>query len=234
MAPFFMLDLCQSYPRTRSLCAITTAAVLAAVLHAIALPAHAASFGGGSGFVHDPEGKPIAGAHVIVYIMSRDVSNIPIPFARSSPVCGPDYYTTTDAEGRFSIPEHELAFPWKLSLLSERRPRFLPVVYAKDYVDTGIEVRAGLETRDGGDRKTGPIVLDVTMKRDTGTRVERAKYLSYIGGAGCGCWPFHEELNREFKTVLSAAQNEYDDQLGIKPGRPSVAWRPGNVMRCVE
>ena len=196
--------------------------------------AHAASFGGGSGFVHDPEGKPIAGAHVIVYIMSRDVSNIPIPFARSSPVCGPDYYTTTDAEGRFSIPENELEFPWKLSLLSERRPRFLPVVYAKDYVDTGIEVRAGLETRDGGDRKTGPIVLDVTMKRDTGTRVERAKYLSYIGGAGCGCWPFHEELNREFKTVLSAAQNEYDDQLGIKPGRPSVAWRPGNVMRCVE
>ena len=196
--------------------------------------AHAASFGGGSGFVHDTEGKPIAGAHVIVYIMSRDVSNIPIPFARSSPVCGPDYYTTTDAEGRFSIPENELEFPWKLSLLSERRPRFLPVVYAKDYVDTGIEVRAGLETRDGGDRKTGPIVLDVTMKRDTGTRVERAKYLSYIGGAGCGCWPFHEELNREFKTVLSAAQNEYDDQLGIKPGRPSVAWRPGNVMRCVE
>ena len=170
--------------------------------------ADAASFGGGRGFVHDPEGKPIAGVHVIVYIMSRDVSNIPIPFARSSPVCGPDYYTTTDAEGRFSIPEHELAFPWKLSLLSERRPRFLPVVYAKDYVDTGIEVRAGLETRDGGDRKTGPIVLDVTMKRDTGTRVERAKYLSYIGGAGCGCWPFHEELNKEARETYLQAFEE--------------------------
>ena len=186
--------------------------------------AHAASFGGGSGFVHDTEGKPIAGVHVIVYIMSRDVSNIPIPFARSSPVCGPDYYTTTDAEGRFSIPETELEFPWKLSLLSDRRPRFLPVVYAKDYVDTGIEVRAGLETRDGGDRKTGPIVLDVTMKLDTGTRVERAKYLSYIGGAGCGCWPFHEELNREFKIVHSLARQEVARQgrisvPGLSPGR---------------
>ena len=181
-------------------------------------------FGGGSGFVHDTEGKPIAGVHVIVYIMSRDVSNIPIPFARSSPVCGPDYYTTTDAEGRFSIPETELEFPWKLSLLSDRRPRFLPVVYAKDYVDTGIEVRAGLETRDGGDRKTGPIVLDVTMKLDTGTRVERAKYLSYIGGAGCGCWPFHEELNREFKIVHSLARQEVARQgrisvPGLSPGR---------------
>ena len=184
--------------------------------------AHAASFGGGSGFVHDTEGKPIAGAHVIVYIMSRDVSNIPIPFARSSPVCGPDYYTTTDAEGRFSIPENELEFPWKLSLLSERRPRFLPVVYAKDYVDTGIEVRAGLETRDGGDRKTGPIVLDVTMKRDTGTRVERAKYLSYIGGAGCGCWPFHEELNREFGTVYAVAAGELARQ-GKSGGVPGLS-----------
>ena len=219
-----MLDIFGSYRRTHGLRLITTTVLLTTIFYATALPAHAASFGGGSGFVHDPEGKPIAGVHVIVYIMSRDVSNIPIPFARSSPVCGPDYYTTTDAEGRFSIPEHELEFPWKLSLLSERRPRFLPVVYAKDYVDTGIEVRAGLETRDGGDRKTGPIVLDVTMKLDTGTRVERAKYLSYIGGAGCGCWPFHEELNREFKIVHSLARQEVARQgrisvPGLSPGR---------------
>ncbi len=190
-------------------------------------PTHAASFGGGSGFVHDAEGKPIAGVHVIVYIMSRDSNNIPLPFARSSPVCGPDYYTTTDAQGRFTIPEDELAFPWQLSLFEDRRPRFLPVVYAKDYVDTGIEVRAGLETKDGGDRKTGPIVLDVTMKADTGSRVERAKYLSYIGGAGCRCWPFHEALNKEFRVVYDLAKGQMLKQGSI--GMPGLS-----PMRCRE
>ena len=194
----------------------------------LATQAHAAGFGGGSGFVHDAEGKPIAGVHVIVYIMSRGTNNIPLPFARSSPVCGPDYYTATDAQGRFSIPEDELAFPWKLSLFEDRRPRFLPVVYAKDYVDTGIEIRAGLTTREGADRKTGPIVLDVTMKPDTGSRVERAKYLSYIGGAGCRCWPFHEELNKEFRVAYAKAADELAKQ-GKSGGVPGLSPR-----RCHE
>jgi hypothetical protein len=219
----------------------------------VVVQVHAASFGGGSGFVHDAGGKPVAGAHVIVYIMSRDTDNIPLPFGRSSPVCGPDFYTTTDAEGRFTIPESELAFPWKLSLFSERRPRFLAAVYAKDYVDNGIELRAGLETKDGADHKIGPIVLDVTMRPDTGTRVERAKYLSYIAGAGCRCWPFHDELNREYREVLSEARMEINRQhrakeekreatesmdnippalRPIKPMRIGSDWAPGNVMRC--
>ena len=208
------------------LCRLSALLVVAAssAVGLLSLSAHAASFGGGSGFIHDPDGKPIAGVHVIVYIMSRDTNNFPLPFAPSSPVCGPDFYTTTDAQGRFSIPDDELQFPWKLSLFADRRPRFLPVVYAKDYVDTRIQVRSGLATRDGADRKTGPIVLDVTMKPDTGTRVERAKYLSYIGGAGCRCWPFHEELNKEFEIVHGLARQEVQRQgrisvPGISPRR---------------
>jgi hypothetical protein len=200
---------------------------LIALLSLLSVVAHAASFGGGSGLVHDAGGKPVAGAHVIVYIMSRDTDNIPLPFGRSSPVCGPDFYTTTDAEGRFTIPESELAFPWKLSLFSERRPRFLAAVYAKDYVDNGIELRAGLETKDGADHKTGPIVLDVTMRPDTGTRVERAKYLSYIAGAGCRCWPFHDELNKEFRAVYDLAKGQMLKQGSI--GIPGLS-----PMRCRE
>lgn len=212
------------------LCRLSALFVVAAssAVGLLSLSAHAASFGGGSGFIHDPDGKPIAGAHVIVYIMSRDTNNIPLPFARSSPVCGPDYYTTSDAAGRFTIPEDELAFPWKLSLFEDRRPRFLPVVYAKDYVDTGIEIRAGLATRDGADHKTGPIVLDVTMKPDAGNRVERAKYLSYIGGAGCRCWPFHEELNKEFRVAYAKAADELAKQ-GKSGGVPGLSPR-----RCHE
>jgi hypothetical protein len=68
-------------------------------------------------------------------------------------------------------------------------------------------------------------VLDVTMRPDTGTRVERAKYLSYIAGAGCRCWPFHDELNKEFRVVQGQANSEirakggFGNPAGVSLGR---------------
>jgi hypothetical protein len=153
-------------------------------------------FGGGTGTVVEATtGQPMAGVHIVLYLMSSGSTG---PFPSSSTICGPDYYTVSDEQGKFTIPDDALDLPWRFSL-SPRIPSFNAVAYKPGYV--GYDRVQGITYFNDEYKKTGPIKVDFEMKKDERTPDKRAQWLANLSLAGCQCWAFHKESADELREI---------------------------------
>jgi hypothetical protein len=165
----------------------------------------ATRYGGGGGVATDfVTGEPMAGVHVIVYLMSsRATFGI---VSSNSASCGPDYHTITDANGKFEVPEDALDLPWRFST-SSRIPSFNVVGYKAGYFPGETNV-GGIDFGGMEDAKTGPLKITIRMAKDERTLFKRSEWLSDRSMAGCRCGPMHSAMAAEAKAIKPQAGRE--------------------------
>jgi hypothetical protein len=171
----------------------------------------ATRYGGGGGVATDfVTGEPMAGVHVIVYLMSsRATFGI---VSSNSTSCGPDYHTITDANGRFEVPEDALDLPWRFST-SSRIPSFNVVAYKAGYVP-GEMIYGGINYDGMEDTKVGPLKITIQMEKDQRTLFKRSQWLAERSLAGCRCGPMHSAMVAEANSIFREANRAEAIRLG--------------------
>ena len=188
---------------------------IATLLCLLPLVASCASrWGGGSGTVVDAETKqPLAGVPVAIYLSTSSASIL--PHGNAVPYCGPEYYTTSDANGKFSIPETALDLPWRFSFYPIN-VSIHAVAFKAGYVDSrNIE---GIRFDGYTNIKTGPLKVTFEMTKDNGPRLARAKWLAQRTVVGCGCGNIHLAIETELTDISSAASDEWYAKNPVRIG----------------
>ena len=174
----------------------------------------ASRWGGGGGTVVDAETKqPLSGVPVAIYLSTSSASIL--PHGNAVPYCGPQYYTTSDANGKFSIPENALDLPWRFSFYPIN-VSLHAVAFKAGYVDSrDIE---GIRFDGYTNIKTGPLKVSFEMRKDTGSLWKRYEWLGERTRVGCSCTDMHTAILKERKEIYQPALNaEYLRSNGGKP-----------------
>ena len=185
----------------------------------------ATRYGGGGGVVTEfATGEPMAGVHVILYVMSSRVTLGIV--SSNSTSCGPDYHTITDANGRFEVPEDALDLPWRFST-SSRIPSFNVVGYTAGYVPDEIDL-GGIYYDGWEDKKTGPLNIKIRIKKEERTLFARSRWLAQRSIAGCRCGPMHSAMAAEARSIRLEANREE----AIRLGGYLNSEAPGPMRKC--
>ena len=196
---------------------------LALLLCLLPLVASCASrWGGGSGTVVDAETKqPLSGVPVAIYLSTSSASIL--PHGNAVPYCGPEYYTTSDANGTFSIPENALDLPWRFSFYPIN-VSIHAVAFKAGYVDSrNIE---GIRFDGHTNIKTGPLKVSFEMSKYTGKLWDRSEWPVARTAVGCGCGEIHRAISMELNAIRDAARSEFMKEgnrasaAGLTPRRP--------------
>ena len=174
----------------------------------------ASRWGGGGGTVVDAETKqPLSGVPVAIYLSTSSASIL--PHGNAVPYCGPQYYTTSDANGKFSIPENALDLPWRFSFYPIN-VSLHAVAFKAGYVDSrDIE---GIRFDGYTNIKTGPLKVSFEMRKDTGSLWKRYEWLGERTRVGCSCSDMHTAILKERKEIYQPALDaEYLRMNGGKP-----------------
>ena len=163
--------------------------------------------------------QPLAGVPVAIYLSTSSASIL--PHGNAVPYCGPEYYTTSDASGTFSIPENALDLPWRFSFYPIN-VSIHAVAFKAGYVDSrDIE---GIRFDGHTNIKTGPLKVNFEMTKDNGPRLARAEWLAQRTLVGCGCGNIHRAIETELADISRAATVEYYAKYpGANGGQRSVA-----------
>jgi hypothetical protein len=173
--------------------------------------------GGGSGYVYDAETKaPLAGVPVVLYVMSNTATLAPFMNSGGGGRCDSDFYAMTDANGRFEVPYFSL-FVWWQPSLNARSPILYGTAYRKGFY-TDMKIKSGISGADHSARKSGALEVEFAMVKETGTQVERGKYLGELFRAGCSyCTEFRRHVSNELLEMFPVpAQTKLEQSREIQ------------------
>ena len=157
--------------------------------------------------------QALSGVPVAIYLSTSSASIL--PHGNAVPYCGPEYYTTSDASGKFSIPETALDLPWRFSFYPIN-VSIHAVAFKAGYVDSrNIE---GNRFDGHTNIKTGPLKVSFEMRKDTGSLWKRYEWLGERTGVGCGCTAMQKVILRELREIREAAEKE--ELLRVRGGKP--------------
>ena len=168
--------------------------------------------------------QALSGVPVAIYLSTSSASIL--PHGNAVPYCGPEYYTTSDANGTFSIPESALDLPWRFSFYPIN-VSIHAVAFKAGYVDSrNIE---GIRFDGHTNIKTGPLKVSFEMRKDARTSWERVQWLAERTVVGCGCSDVNRGMQRELKFLGPAAIREEAARRGQ---RYITGGPPGPMRDC--